>query len=134
MDPDGSILAQPESLNGPMHSYKVEGIGYDFIPKVLERSLVDLWIKTHDRESFLMARRLIREEGMLCGGSSGATMYAAMIAAKHFQLGPQHTMVVLLADSIRNYMSKHLNDDWMRQNGFVEAPSDGPNSHLSGTC
>ena len=68
MDPVGSILAQPDSLNGPIGSYKVEGIGYDFIPKVLDRSVVDHWIKSEDKPSFLMARRMIKEEGLLVGG------------------------------------------------------------------
>jgi len=68
VDPVGSILAQPESLNGPIGSYKVEGIGYDFIPKVLDRSVVDHWVKSEDKPSFHMARRMIREEGLLVGG------------------------------------------------------------------
>ena len=67
MDPHGSILAEPSSLNTATGSYKVEGIGYDFIPNVLERSLIDQWVKTDDQESFDLARRLIREEGLLCG-------------------------------------------------------------------
>ena len=67
VDPVGSILAQPDSLNGAISSYKVEGIGYDFIPTVLERKYVDKWYKSSDRESFLMSRRLIKEEGLLCG-------------------------------------------------------------------
>lgn len=67
VDPVGSILAQPDSLNGAITSYKVEGIGYDFIPTVLERKFVDKWLKSSDRESFLMSRRLIKEEGLLCG-------------------------------------------------------------------
>ncbi|EFA76113.1 cystathionine beta-synthase [Heterostelium album PN500] len=118
VDPFGSILAVPASLNETkITSYKIEGIGYDFIPKVLDRSLVDEWVKSEDSESFIMARRLIKEEGLLCGGSSGSAMVGALKAAA--QLGEGQRCVVLLADSIRNYMSKHLNDDWMVDNGFV---------------
>ncbi|KAJ3133415.1 hypothetical protein HK100_004409 [Physocladia obscura] len=119
IDPYGSILAQPESLNSEgIHSYKIEGIGYDFIPKVLDRQYVDEWIKTNDKESFIMARRLIREEGLLCGGSSGSALVGAISAAKRLKAGQR--CVVLLADSIRNYMSKHLNDGWMVENGFTD--------------
>ncbi|EAL73145.1 cystathionine beta-synthase [Dictyostelium discoideum AX4] len=118
VDPHGSILAQPESLNNTNKSYKIEGIGYDFIPNVLERKLVDQWIKTDDKESFIMARRLIKEEGLLCGGSSGSAMVGALLAAKQLKKGQR--CVVLLADSIRNYMTKHLNDDWLVDNGFVD--------------
>ncbi|KAF8940982.1 cystathionine beta-synthase [Dissophora ornata] len=118
VDPFGSILAQPESLNTTTEGYKVEGIGYDFIPDVLDRNLIDLWIKSADKESFIMARRLIREEGILCGGSSGTAVAAAVKAAK--KLGPGKRCVVLLPDSVRNYMTKFLNDDWMKTNGFTD--------------
>ncbi|KAJ3382284.1 hypothetical protein HDU84_004393 [Entophlyctis sp. JEL0112] len=119
VDPHGSILALPESLNSEgIHSYKIEGIGYDFVPKVLDRQYVDEWVKTNDKESFIMARRLMREEGLLCGGSSGSAMVGALIAAR--RLKPGQRCVVLLADSIRNYMSKHLNDGWMAENGFSD--------------
>ncbi|MBI5516847.1 MAG: cystathionine beta-synthase [Deltaproteobacteria bacterium] len=115
VDPVGSILAGP----GPIHSYKVEGIGYDFIPDVLDRSLVDEWIKSEDRPSFLMARRLIRQEGLLCGGSSGSAVWAALQVAR--RLGPGKRVVVILPDSVRNYMTKFLDDRWMRENGFTES-------------
>ncbi|CAO3569399.1 unnamed protein product [Mortierella alpina] len=118
VDPHGSILAQPESLNTSTEGYKVEGIGYDFIPEVLERPLVDKWVKSADKESFIMARRLIREEGILCGGSSGTAVAAAIQAAR--ELGPGKRCVVLLPDSVRNYMTKFLNDDWMKTNGFTD--------------
>lgn len=119
VDPYGSILAEPAELNGTYRgSYHVEGIGYDFIPGVLDRSIVDRWYKSEDRSSFLMSRRLIREEGLLCGGSSGTAMAAAVEAAK--ELGEGQRCVVLLPDSVRNYMTKFLNDSWMYDNGFID--------------
>jgi cystathionine beta-synthase len=114
VDPIGSILAGP----GPIGTYKVEGIGYDFIPDVLDRSLVDEWIKTEDRESFLMARRLIRHEGLLCGGSSGSVAWAAVQLAQ--RVGPKKRIVMILPDSVRNYMTKFLDPQWMKENGFTE--------------
>ncbi|MBI4821476.1 MAG: cystathionine beta-synthase [Deltaproteobacteria bacterium] len=113
-DPVGSILAGP----GPIGTYKVEGIGYDFIPEVLDLSLVDEWVKTEDRESFLTARKLIRREGLLCGGSSGSAMWAAIQVAK--RVGPGKRFVVILPDSVRNYMTKFIDDQWMKENGFTE--------------
>ena len=69
VDPEGSILAQPESMNdSDVVVYEVEGIGYDFVPTVLDRSVVDKWMKSNDKMAFPMAKRLIREEGFLCGG------------------------------------------------------------------
>ena len=111
-DPIGSILGGGTEVE----PYLVEGIGYDFIPDVLDNDLVDEYIKTNDEESFLMARRLIREEGLLCGGSSGSAMVAALQTAKNLNKG--ENCLVLLPDGVRNYMSKFLNDDWMRKNGF----------------
>ncbi|KAL2752957.1 hypothetical protein ACRALDRAFT_2112661 [Sodiomyces alcalophilus JCM 7366] len=120
-DPQGSILALPESLNAEHanESYKVEGIGYDFIPEVLDREIVDKWYKTDDRESFQLARRLIAEEGLLVGGSSGSAMAAAIRAAKDFNLGKGDTLVVLLPDSIRSYLSKFADDDWLAANNLL---------------
>ncbi len=114
VDPVGSILAGPAAIG----TYKVEGVGYDFIPDVLDRDLVDEWVKTEDRESFLMARRLIRHEGLLVGGSSGSAVWAAVEIAKKY--GPDKRIVTLLPDSVRNYLTKFLDDQWMRENGFVE--------------
>jgi cystathionine beta-synthase len=115
VDPEGSILAGPSEIR----SYKVEGIGYDFIPDVLDRRLVDRWIKSNDRDSFLVARQLIRQEGLLIGGSSGAAVWAALQVCR--DLGPDKRVVVILPDSIRNYLTKFADDRWMRQQGFFKA-------------
>ena len=116
-DPVGSILGGGTEVG----TYKVEGIGYDFIPAVLEREWVDEWAKTTDQPSFLLARRLIREEGLLVGGSSGSALYAALQAAQRLRAG--QNCVVVLADSVRNYMTKFVDDKWMRDNGFFQTPS-----------
>jgi cystathionine beta-synthase len=115
VDPEGSILAGP----GEIKSYKVEGIGYDFIPDVLDRGLVDKWVKSNDRDSFRVARQLIRQEGLLCGGSSGAAVWAALQVARDMKPGSR--VVVILPDSIRNYLSKFVSDAWMRQHGFLQS-------------
>uniref|UniRef100_A0A915D841 cystathionine beta-synthase n=1 Tax=Ditylenchus dipsaci TaxID=166011 RepID=A0A915D841_9BILA len=113
-DPFGSLLADPAKAE--IHHYEVEGVGYDFVPAVLDRSLVKEWVKTDDADSFTMARRLIREEGLMCGGSSGANVWAALQIAKRFKKGDR--IVVILPDGIRNYMTKFLDDDWMKSKGF----------------
>lgn len=112
-DPEGSILGGGTEIK----SYAVEGIGYDFFPNVLDNSLIDKYIKTNDIDSFRTARNLIREEGLLVGGSSGAAMWAALQAAKTLSKGQK--CLVILPDSIRNYMSKFPNDEWMKEQGFL---------------
>ncbi|XP_041067158.1 cystathionine beta-synthase a isoform X2 [Carcharodon carcharias] len=121
VDPEGSILAEPEQLNQSENStYEVEGIGYDFIPTVLDRSVVDKWYKSNDRNSFQIARQLIQQEGLLCGGSSGSAVSIALKAAQDLKEGQR--CVVILPDSIRNYMTKFLSDKWMMQKGFQVSP------------
>ncbi|HAU1322148.1 TPA: pyridoxal-phosphate dependent enzyme [Legionella pneumophila] len=112
-DPEGSILGGGTEVK----SYHVEGIGYDFFPDVLDNTLIDAYIKTNDADSFSTARRLIKEEGLLIGGSSGAVMWAALQAAKSLSKGQK--CLVILPDSIRNYMSKFANDEWMKEMGFL---------------
>ena len=111
-DPVGSILGGGTEVE----PYLVEGIGYDFFPDVLDNDLVDEYVKTEDEESFIMARRLIKEEGFLCGGSCGSAMVAALKSAKH--LDKNKRCLVVLPDSIRNYMTKFPNDQWMKDQGF----------------
>jgi cystathionine beta-synthase len=115
-DPVGSILAGGTDVG----TYKVEGIGYDFVPDVLDRGLIDEWVKTTDQPSFLLSRRLIREEGLLVGGSSGSAMFAALQAAPRLREG--QNCVVVLPDGVRNYMTKFVDDKWMRENGFFQTP------------
>ena len=111
-DPEGSLLAGPEEIK----SYHVEGIGYDFIPEVLDRELVDSWVKTNDKESFKYARQLMKDEGLLVGGSSGSAMMAVMQKAKSLKAG--QNCVVILPDGIRNYLTKFVDQDWRKEFGF----------------
>jgi len=112
-DPEGSIYSQPDDL----HTYLVEGVGEDFWPDTLDRSVVDRYVTVSDRDSFQMTRRLAREEGLLVGGSCGLAVHAALEVAREH--GPGTTIVVLLPDSGRGYLSKIYNDDYMREHGFL---------------
>ncbi|MFN8594528.1 MAG: cystathionine beta-synthase [Thermomicrobiales bacterium] len=114
VDPEGSIYTQPDN----MHTYKVEGVGEDFWPGTFDPTLVDEWVKVSDRDSFLAARAVTREEGILIGGSGGMAAHAALEVARRAD-DPEALVVVLLPDSGRGYLSKIYNDDWMRENGFL---------------
>ena len=112
VDPFGSILGGGTEI----YPYQVEGIGYDFFPDVLDNNLIDQYIKVNDENSFQIARRLIKEEGLLCGGSSGTAVWAALQVAK--ELKNEQKCLVMLPDSIRNYLTKFVNDEWMEDLGF----------------
>jgi cysteine synthase len=114
-DPEGSILGGGTEVK----SYHVEGIGYDFFPDVLDVGLVDTWVKTTDAPSFAWARRAIREEGLLCGGSSGTALHAFEAMSNTIPAGS--TCVILLPDGIRNYMTKMMDNGWLDAYGFASA-------------
>jgi cysteine synthase A len=114
VDPYGSILGGGTEVE----SYFVEGIGYDFFPDVLDNTLIDEYVKINDKDSFLMARRLVKEEGLLVGGSSGSAVWAALQVAK--RLKPRQKCLVILPDSIRNYLTKFADDKWMHEHKFLD--------------
>ncbi len=123
VDPIGSILYD-FFYTGKMteaHSYKVEGIGEDFIPSVYDFNYIDDMVKVNDKESLLMARRLVREEGMFVGGSCGSAVAGAVRYATERNLGEDKMVVVLLPDSGSRYLSKVFDDNWMRENRFLES-------------
>jgi len=111
-DPEGSIYS-----GDTPRSYSVEGIGMNYLPETVDLKVIDEMVRVSDRESFLMARRITREEGLLVGGSSGTAAVAAVKLAK--TLPKDAIVVVIFPDSGRGYMSKIFNDEWMIANGFL---------------
>jgi cystathionine beta-synthase len=114
-DPEGSVFSGDEA-----RPYLVEGIGEDFWPRTFDPSVVDRYVRVSDRDSFLVARAITRQEGILVGGSSGTAMHAALEVAK--DLDGDTVMVVIFPDSGRNYLTKLYSETWMLQYGFVERP------------
>jgi cystathionine beta-synthase len=123
VDADGSMIGPyfktGETVEG--HPYKVEGLGNDKIPGTLDLGVIDDYVTVSDRDAFLMARRLVREEGLFAGGSSGLITHAA-VALAHDLDDPDAFVVALLPDWGEHYLSKCFDDDWMRENGYLERP------------
>ena len=113
-DPEGSVYS-----GGDGRPYLVEGIGEDFWPEAYDRDIVDRVVAVTDRDSFLTARRVTREEGILIGGSGGTAVWAALEIGR--ELGPEHVVVVIIPDSGRGYLSKVYDDEWMADHGFLSA-------------
>jgi cystathionine beta-synthase len=113
-DPEGSIYSSPDDV----HTYLVEGIGEDFWPATYDPSVVDEYVTVTDGDSFRTARRLAREEGLLVGGSGGTAVWAMLQVAERF--GPEATIVTLVPDSGRGYLSKFYDDNWLLEHGFLE--------------
>ena len=121
-DPEGSVFTADDEH--PVGPYLVEGIGKDTWPRTLDPDVVDEWVRVTDRDSFLTARRLSREEGLLVGGSAGSTVWAALEVAR--RLGPEARILSVLPDSGRSYLSKFYDDNWMLQYGFLDRHAPSP--------
>src|SRR2546425_3468047 len=106
--PGSPLYTAPEQRD--VHPYLVEGIGKDTWPRTMDPSVVDEWVRVSDRDSFLTARRLAREEGLLVGGSGGTTVWAALELGQRF--GPEATILTMIPDSGRSYLSKFYDDNW----------------------
>lgn len=129
VDPIGSLLHHYFQTGemSPAHGYKVEGVGEDFLPTTLDFGVIDDTVQVNDRESFVMTRRLVREEGLFCGGSCGLAMAGALkwLRGNGASLTEDDIVVVLLPDSGSRYLSKIFDDAWMRENGFLESATVG---------
>jgi cystathionine beta-synthase len=129
VDPFGSILYElhKSGTYTEAENYLTEGVGEDFLPTTLDLTVVDEIVQINDKDSFLMTRRLVREEGIFCGGSCGFAVAGAIEYAKKHNLGEDDIVVVVLPDSGARYLGKIFNDDWMREQGFI-APLKSINS------
>jgi cystathionine beta-synthase len=112
-DPEGSIYS-----GGPVHPYRVEGIGEDFWPETLHPDVIDRYVRVSDRDSFLLTRRLVAREGIFAGGSTGTALCASLTMARELD-DPEALVATIIPDGGRPYVSKVFNDAWMREYGYL---------------
>lgn len=120
-DPEGSVLSGDAS-----RAYLTEGVGEDFFPGTFDPDVVDRWVRVPDADAFATARRVTREEGILAGESSGTAVAAALLLAEELIAqgrGSESTIVVVLPDTGRNYLSKLYSEDWLRDRGLLRSGS-----------
>jgi len=116
-DPVGSILG---SKGSTYKHFKVEGVGRDVIPPLCDINLIDEWVKFTDKQAFDTARKAMRMEGIMCGGSAGGVIWSALHYAKEKKLGKDKTIVAFIPDTNRNYLTKFMSDEWMLGNKFID--------------
>jgi len=116
-DPIGSLIGTPDGVYAP---FKVEGVGYDFVPKNVDKKLIDEWIKFGDKPAFDMARMIAKEEGMMVGGSAAGILWCALEYAKSHKLGKDVRILAVLPDTNRNYLTKQGSKEWLLEFGFVD--------------
>jgi len=121
-DPVGSIYTEYARTHRKTEGapYKVEGIGGDKIPTALDFAVVDEWMFVSDKDAFLMARRLAKEEGLFCGGSTGVNVVSALEVARKLN-DPRAWVVTILCDTGERYLSKVFNDEWLLENQILDA-------------
>jgi cystathionine beta-synthase len=129
-DPEGSVLSGDTA-----RTYLTEGVGEDFFPGTFDREVVDRWVRVPDRDAFTMARRITREEGILAGGSAGTAVAAGLLLVRELVdqgRGSESTVVVILPDTGRNYLSKLYDDAWMTERGLLDPDPLSPGTRFVG--
>eukprot|EP00826_Nyctotherus_ovalis_P044248 TRINITY_DN4768_c0_g4_i1.p1 TRINITY_DN4768_c0_g4~~TRINITY_DN4768_c0_g4_i1.p1 ORF type:complete len:479 (+),score=158.47 TRINITY_DN4768_c0_g4_i1:117-1553(+) len=115
-DPVGSIIGSAGAMYMP---FKVEGVGRDVVPPNCDLSVMDEWVKFTDKDAFDTARKVMKLEGLMCGGSAGGVLWSALHYAQEKKLDRTKTIVVFLPDTSRNYLTRFVNNEWLLGYGFI---------------